>query len=414
MLGLPPWLPDYSSHALFWTCGLVFTLQHSKLRQHNQGIGDLHVSGSIASADALKAEALNEQFNSVYTEEGSIPLPNLGESPYGEIDRLQISISGVLDQLNNINPSKAQGPDGIPPWFLNTYAAQLAPILHNIFQLSVDSRQVSEAWKNANVTAIFKKGSRTEAANYRPISLTSVASKLFEHIIHSHVYKFINYKFDIIAISETWVSEPEQNKFNINGYDVYHTARKNKRGGGVALYVKQELECKFLSYKSSVVDDLIECCTIEILLSGHRNIIVSCIYRCPGSNTDIFTEHILQLFFELTMRKTVFLCGDFNIDILKHKVDQGTKSFLDTMYSIGLYPLVDRPTRISNHSFSLIDNIFTNVTNHNVTSGILVSDITDHLPIFVFCTHPNPDRVDQKRNVKKRIINEKNIIIPLT
>ena len=109
------------------------------------------------------------------------------------------------------------------------------------------------------------------------------------------------------------------------------------------------------------------------------------------------------------MRKTVFLCGDFNIDILKHKVDQGTKSFLDTMYSIGLYPLVDRPTRICNHSFSLIDNIFTNVTNHNVTSGILVSDITDHLPIFVFCTHPNPDRVDQKRNVKKRIINEKTL-----
>ena len=220
----------------------------------------------------------------------------------------------------------------------------------------------------------------------------------------------LNYQFDIIAISETWVSEPEHNKFNINGYDVYHTNRKNKRGGGVALYVKQELACKFLSCKSLVVDDLFECCTLEILISGHRNIIVSCIYRCPGSNTDIFSEHIVQLFFELTMRKTVFLCGDFNIDILKHKVNQGTKSFLDTMYSIGLYPLIDRPTRISNHSFTLIDNVFTNVTNHKVTSGILVSDITDHLPIFVFCTYPNPNRADQKCNVKKRIINENTLL----
>ena len=130
----------------------------------------------------------------------------------------------------------------------------------------------------------------------------------------------------------------------------------------MALYVKQELACKFLSCKSLVVDDLFECCTLEIFISGHRNIIVSCIYRCPGSNTDIFSEHIVHLFFELTMRKTVFLCGDFNIDILKHKVNQGTKSFLDTMYSIGLYPLIDRPTRISNHSFTLIDNVFTNVT----------------------------------------------------
>ena len=118
-------------------------------------------------------------------------MPKLGESPYGEIHKLDISISGVLDQLNKLNPSKAQGPDGIPPWFLNTYAAQLAPILHNIFQLSVDSSQVPEAWKNANVTAIFKKGSMAKAATYRPISLTSEASKLLEHIIHSHVMKHL-------------------------------------------------------------------------------------------------------------------------------------------------------------------------------------------------------------------------------
>ena len=87
---------------------------------------------------------LMHRFNSLYKEEGNIPLPNLGESPYGEIDRLEISISGVLDQLNKLNPSKAQGTDGIPPWFLNKYAAQLAPILHNIFQLSVDSSQVPD------------------------------------------------------------------------------------------------------------------------------------------------------------------------------------------------------------------------------------------------------------------------------
>ena len=49
--------------------------------------------------------------NSVYTEEGNIPLPKLGESPYGEIHKLHISNSGILDQLNKLNPSKAQGRD---------------------------------------------------------------------------------------------------------------------------------------------------------------------------------------------------------------------------------------------------------------------------------------------------------------
>ena len=81
-----------------------------------------------------------------------------------------MSISGVLDQLNKINPSKAQGPDGIPPWFLNKYATQLTPIIHNIFKLSVESRQVPEAWKNANVTAIFKRaaGQRQQIIDQSP------------------------------------------------------------------------------------------------------------------------------------------------------------------------------------------------------------------------------------------------------
>ena len=75
-------------------------------------------------------------------------------------------------------------------------------------------------------------------------------------------------------------------------------------------------------------------------------------------------------------------------------------------------PLCGRNTFLPGRkpTLTLIDNVFTNVTNHKVTSGILVSDITDHLPIFVFCTYPNPNRADQKCNVKKRIINEKTLL----
>ena len=115
------------------------------------------------------------------------------------------------------------------------------------------------------------------------------------------------------------------------------------------------------------------------------------------------------MFVELAMRKTVFLCGDFNIGIPKHKSYQGTKFFLDTMYSIGRHPLIDRPTRISNHLYSPIDNIFTNATNHTIVSGILICEITDHLPIFALCSYPNPNRPVQKGYAKKRIINETTI-----
>ena len=49
-----------------------------------------------------------------------------------------------------------------------------------------------------------------------------------------------------------------------------------------------------------VVDDVFECTTIEIQVSGYRNIIVSCIYRSPGSDVKVFSEHVEQLFLDLS------------------------------------------------------------------------------------------------------------------
>ena len=89
------------------------------------------------SGESLMAEALNEQFNSV-RKKGIAHCQNWVKVHYGETQKLEMSICGVLDQLNKLNPSKAQGPDDIPPSFLNTYAALLAPILHNF---SIISRQ---------------------------------------------------------------------------------------------------------------------------------------------------------------------------------------------------------------------------------------------------------------------------------
>ena len=83
------------------------------------------------------------------------------------------------------------------------------------------------------------------------------------------------------------------------------------------------------------------------------------------------------------------------------------------MYSMGMYPLIDRPTRISRDSCTLIDNVFTNATNFNFISGILVNDISDHLPIFVLgnlhSTYHN--HCDHKVYVKTRTINDHTITV---
>ena len=80
----------------------------------------------------------------------------------------------------------------------------------------------------------------------------------------------------------------------------------------------------------------------------------------------------------------MFLYGDFNIDILKHDSHSGTKHFVDTMYSLNLYPLINKPTRVSRESATLIDNIFTNGLNKQTSSGVLINDITDNFPIYMY------------------------------
>ena len=106
---------------------------------------------------------------------------------------------------------------------------------------------------------------------------------------------------------------------------------------------------------------------------------------------------------------TLFLCGDFNIDILKHDSLSGTKYFVDTMYSLYLYPLIHKPTRVTRESATLIDNIFTNVLNKKTTSVVLINDITDHFPVYTQCeyeiTRSNPQSYRNSRSLKSESIN---------
>ena len=77
-------------------------------------------------------------------------------------------------------------------------AVELAPILRDLYQSSVDRGEVPIQWKEANITALYKKGSRADASNYRPVSLTVVVCKILKHIIHSHVMDHLE-QFNILT-----------------------------------------------------------------------------------------------------------------------------------------------------------------------------------------------------------------------
>ena len=94
-----------------------------------------------------------------------------------------------------------------------------------------------------------------------------------------------------------------------------------------------------------------------------------------------------QLLIYANPSKTKFVCGDFIADLLKLETHTGTKRFLECMHGQGLYPLIVRPNRITINSCTLIDNTFTSQINYSADSGLLITDISDHLPIFVLCKY---------------------------
>ena len=84
----------------------------------------------------------------------------------------------------------------------------------------------------------------------------------------------------------------------------------------------------------------------------------------------------------MNKQSNIFLCGDFNINLLNSHKHKGSKDLTQSLLSLSLFPCINRPSQITSHSATLIDNIFTNCTNSQLKCGLLNNNITDHLPIF--------------------------------
>ena len=95
------------------------------------------------------------------------------------------SEGNVIKVLAKINIRKSVGPDGIHPLVLRNCKNSLGPLLSDIFRKSFKTGTVPDRWKEANITPIFKKGDKTDPANYRPISLTAIPCKLMEKMVRN-------------------------------------------------------------------------------------------------------------------------------------------------------------------------------------------------------------------------------------
>jgi hypothetical protein len=149
-------------------------------------------NGCLTRNDEEKAEVLNKFFSSVFTVEDmkNIPEINLAKNLCKELKDM-FNENDVCKILCKIKLNKSPGPDMIHPNVLKEFATELAYPLNKLFRKSLDEGRLPQQWKDGHITAIFKKGSRCQVDNFRPISLTSVVCKLMERLARNALMKHL-------------------------------------------------------------------------------------------------------------------------------------------------------------------------------------------------------------------------------
>jgi hypothetical protein len=114
----------------------------------------------------------------------------------------------VLKKLNKLDPAKSPGPDKIHPKVLKEAAASIAPALTTLYNNTLKSHEIPDEWRSALITALFKKGAKSDPGNYRPVSLTCIICKILEAIIYDHIVQHM-LKKQPLQQEPVWIHQQE-------------------------------------------------------------------------------------------------------------------------------------------------------------------------------------------------------------
>ena len=222
----------------------------------------------------------------------------------------------------------------------------------------------------------------------------------------------INYNFNFLCFSESWLKDSNKDLYNIPGYTATHRCRKDRVGGGVSIFSKENIEFT-IREDLSLQTDICESLVIEVdksVFNKKQNSLIGVFYRPPGTNLKDFnslTDKILRKI--KSEKKGIYFSGDWNISLLNLEHHPDTQDHIDIMLSNSLIPTITKPTRVTQKTCSLIDNIFVNnfSDGSNSISGILYCDVSDHFPVFHIDYSDHV--VLPRRSFIKRVYSQENI-----
>lgn len=217
--------------------------------------------------------------------------------------------------------------------------------------------------------------------------------------IQHQIMKKINPAF--IALSETRLTaEIEDSEVNVPGYSIIRCDAENRNTGGVVLYIRDDVKYEIVLVKK--LESNCWCAAIEVKEKLYRGIIMV-IYHSPSASHGDFVRFLEDIIEELIIRGECMIIGDFNIDIMLDSFY--TRKLQTTMLSLGMKQYVNKPTRITKDSKTIIDLIF---ANNKIEMQVMHEPkITDHAWLKV---ELNANKFDNKyRELSVRNYREFNI-----
>ena len=252
--------------------------------------------------------------------------------------------------------------------------------------------------------------------NFDPVSPASTMNKNLEKFKDKFIFGHINARslnknhielkqvldktyYDAFGVSESWLTKnTPKDRFMVDDFNILRSDRKNKRGGGVCLFLRKQYT-KFRVIKIPNVCEMPEMLWVEVVV-GQCKIAIGTLYKPPKIPCVAFRQAYDSLIYIYSKYEHTILAGDFNVNLLNNDSYDSRVLSDSLLEPFSLSQMVTSPTRITDKSQTLIDLLLVTRPENVLFTGVCdAPGISDHC--FIYCAY-NIKRVKFKPYIVRR------------
>ena len=283
------------------------------------------------------------------------------------------------------------------PYSSSHYTQQIGEMLDNEVESNQAFSQVSEILVNCR----YKQPSIISPSNEFELSTLSlnICSLVNKIDLLRNNIEFYE-KFDVLLFNEiNLIKEKLPNGISdllLPGFHepiVQNPLRTSGKGGGLAIYVNKRvcddednIELFTPYHEPENNSGEFQFIKLKECKGNRKTVILGNVYRSPLNKPEKFNKLYDSIMQKLDSNryanKIKYIVGDFNQDLIKHDNDEDCQNLIDNAHSHGFAQIVSCPTRITEHSATLIDHVYTNDIDSTLSCNILTLDVSFFISKF--------------------------------